>query len=232
MRAPLLWSAAVATCILCAACEASLSGMDPTTVTTSGPTFAVPLHVAATPSSPTGLRIPPEVRIFVDPVEDERQGDKALIGAYTEHVPPTAIVTVDMKPAAFVQRILDMNLSVFGATLASRSETANRRLRVKLTRLFTEGTFKYVTKVTGLVEVRDAADRVLLTRAFAGAADQLGRELNEDDYCEVTSRATFDFADNIITDPDFLRALDVGGDAPAPAPAGKQDAPDASSAAP
>jgi hypothetical protein len=172
--------------------------------------LSIPLDVAASPDQLPVVHYSESLRLYVMPVADERS-DKDHVGANKESDPAVPVVAAKTQPTDFVARIVSSELSSGGVKIASDPGGANRALRIRLQRFYTEETGTYASEVTAVAEVLDDKQQVVFSATVTGTGKQWGRSLNADNYDEVFSRATFDMAKNMLTQPDFQKALDVGG---------------------
>jgi hypothetical protein len=170
----------------------------------------IPLDVAATGPAPGAVPYVEGLRLYVEPAEDERP-DKARVGANREEATAVAIVADPREPSAFVTRIVRTALRDSGVHLVRNADSANRVLRMRLRRFFTEETSTYHADVGVIAEVFDSDGHVLFSSMVSGTAHQWGLSLSPDNYDEVFSRAVFDMGKNLMLQADFQRALGAGG---------------------
>jgi hypothetical protein len=182
------------------------------------PNLAVQLHVSGNPDAPDAVHYSPALKLYVEPVVDERD-DKTRIGVNNERAPEVPILaSPEMAPGAFVGQIVVSQFATSGVKTVPDVASANRVLRLRLTRFFTEEGGTYQSEVGATAEVRGLDDKVLFSFAVTGSAKKWGSSLEADNYNEVFSSAAFDFAKNLVELADFQKAVDVGA-APVSPPA-------------
>ncbi len=174
------------------------------------------LHVSGNGDAPEAVHYSPALRLYVEPVVDERE-DKTRIGVNSEHPPEVPILaSPEMSPGDFVGKVVVNQFAVSGVKTVADVASANRVLRLRLTRFFTEEGGTYQSEVAATAEVRGLDDKVLFSFAVTGSAKKWGSSLEADNYNEVFSSAAFDFAKNLVELADFQKAVDVGAAPPAP----------------
>lgn len=178
----------------------------------------VPLDVAADSDPTAAVAHFDGLRLYVEPVLDERP-DKSKIGSNQEETPEVPVVADRTAPTDFVGRVLAKELSAGAVTIAPEAGSANRLLRVRLTHFFAEEGGLYRANVSAILEVRDPGGKLLYSSTLTGQAKQWGSSLSPENYNEVFSRAAFDLGKNLLEQPDFQKAIAVDGATPSPAPA-------------
>jgi hypothetical protein len=176
--------------------------------------LAIPLQVSERPDDFPAVKYSDELRLFVQPVVDERE-DKAHVGANQEGDSTVPVIAGGTPPTEFVAKIVTSELSNAGVKIATDAASANRVLRLRLTRFYTTEKNLYESEVGVIAEVLDAKQRVLFSSALSGHGKQFGHSLDPDNYDEVFSRCVFDLAKNMFTQGDFQKAIDVSGTGPA-----------------
>lgn len=161
----------------------------------------------------------PGLRLYLAPVEDARD-DRTRLGELTGGSPPVPILGSGMPPAIFVGQVFATELAEAGIVLVDREDAANRVLRLRLVRFFTEEHNMYHAEVRAIAEVLDADQKVIAAITAAGSWRLFGRSLSLDDYCEVFGQATMEMASNVLGNGRIQGALEV------PANAVSQAAPD------
>jgi hypothetical protein len=153
------------------------------------------------------VRVPPSVRLFINPVVDER-ADTGKIGENTElsHRPPRPVYSSGPSVPDFMGSIISREFSGAGISPVPVSE-ANRVLTVKLTKFYTAEADRYRTDVAAIFEVRDPTGRLLWSGQSSGQSDRFGRSLSPENYNQGFSDATIEMVAGVLNDPAFQRAL-------------------------
>ena len=152
----------------------------------------------------------PSLRLYVAPVEDARD-DRTRLGELTGTggATPVPILGSGMAPPVFVARVVAKEIADVGIVLVEHEEGANRVLRIRLVRFFTEERNMYHSEVRAIVEVLDSNKQVLATVLAMGSSRVFGRSLSVDDFRQVFAEATLDMAANVIDNGRIQAALDM-----------------------
>jgi hypothetical protein len=153
----------------------------------------------------------PNLRLYLAHVEDVRD-DRVHVGVTVGEGAPAPILASGMSAPEFVGRVVAKELAGAGTTLVGRENDANRVLRLRLIRFFTEEGNFYRGEVRATAEVSDSSGHVLVAIGVAGTARQFGRSLLEADFREVLARASMDMAKSLVENGQIQRALDLRND--------------------
>lgn len=162
------------------------------------------------------------LRLYIA-VEDARD-DRVRLGKLTGGPAPISVVGSGMLPPVFVGQVVAKALADDGMTLVDREDTANRVLRFRVVRFFTEKQNMYHGEVEAIAEVLDSKKQVIAGIKAMGSARQCCR-FTVSNFREVFARATMDMARNVLENGEIQAALNVQTDtARPPAPADAADA--------
>jgi len=158
----------------------------------------------------------PGLRLYLEAVEDARD-DRTRLGELTGGATPIPVLGSGMPPPVFVGQVFAKEIAASGIVLIDHEEGANRAIRMRLVRFFTEEHNMYHAEVRATVEVLDPSKQVLATVLAMGSSRVFGRSLSVEDFREVFGEATLDMASNVLDNGRIQAALDVrpdGGSAP------------------